>query len=66
MIDIMDHLAAQYNFTYVSQKNVDNDWGMMPVNGTWIGVWGDIIENDHDMTLGPWYNTFERNYFLIL
>ena len=63
MIDIMDHLGAQYNFTYLSQKNVDNDWGMMPVNGTWIGVWGDIIRNEHDMTLGPWYNTFERNYF---
>ena len=63
MIDIMDHLGAQYNFTYLSQKNVDSDWGMMPVNGTWIGVWGDIIKNDHDMTLGPWYNTFERNYF---
>ena len=55
----MDKLAAEFNFTYVSQKNVDNDWGMIDINGTYGGVWGNVISKEHDMSISlwGWYST---------
>ena len=67
LIDFMDKLSIEFNFTYVSQKNVDNDWGTEPksgpynVNGTWGGVWGDVIYKHYDMILAPWLWTSARN-----
>ena len=67
MIDFMDKLADIYNFTYVSQKNVENDWGDLPIsgavgtNGTNGGIWGDIISKHYDMSLNMWTWTLERN-----
>ena len=67
LIDFMDKLSIEFNFTYVSQKNVDNDWGTEQksgpynINGTWGGVWGDVISKHYDMILAPWLWTSARN-----
>ena len=53
-IDIMEELAFKYNFTYTSQKNVDNNWGNIVSNGTFSqagGVMGDIANSKYDMSI---------------
>lgn len=54
LIDYMDKLADQFNFTYVSQRNVDDDWGTIGANGTWGGVFGDVMKNNYDMSISIW------------
>ena len=54
LIDIMDKLAFKFNFTYISQKNMDNDWGSFGINGTYGGVLGDVKNNSYDMCLSTW------------
>ena len=64
--DYMDMLAMKFNFTYISHRNVDNDWGVVPkkgphsINGTWGGVMGGVINKDYDMSISTWYWTHER------
>ena len=54
MMDIMDNLAIRFNFTFLSQKNVDNKWYELGTDGRYTGVWGDILSNNFDMSLSPW------------
>ena len=67
LIDFMDELATKFNFTYISQKNAKNDWGIEPIsgpvgtNGTYGGIWGDIISKHYDMCLSAWFRQLERN-----
>ena len=70
LIDYMDLLAGRYNFTYISQKNIDNDWGALPksgpfnISGTWGGVMGDVIHKKYDLSLSDWFWDNERNELL--
>ena len=32
-VDLMNVVARQYNFTWNIYKDIDNDWGMHPVEG---------------------------------
>ena len=50
-IDLMDNLAMKFNFTYISQKNVDNSWRP---DGNKSGVMGDVESKKHDMSLSEW------------
>ena len=34
LIDYMDLMAKKFNFTYVSRKNMDDDWGVLPKSGS--------------------------------
>ena len=70
LIDFIDKLALKFNFTYLSQKNVENDWGMQPksgpfgINGTYGGVWGDILDKKYDMCLsGFWWTSVRDEMF---
>ena len=70
LIDYMDMLAAKFNFTYTSTKDVNDDWGMQPKsgpfneNGTWGGIMGDVIHEKHDMSISIWQWTLSRNDLL--
>ena len=59
--DFMDMMASQFNFSYVSQKNVGNNWGTLPINDTYVGVYGNIISKHYDMSLSTWLWTSARN-----
>ena len=61
LIDIMDKLAVKFNFTFVSQKNVDNNWGLLDINGTFGGIVEEVNENNYDMSLSTWYWNIYRN-----
>ena len=69
-IDYMDLLAAKFNFTYVSQKNMEDDWGLVPktgpfsLNGSWGGVLGDVINRKYDLSLSDWFWNNDRNALL--
>ena len=58
--DYMDLLANKFNFSYVSHKDLDNDWGTLPkagpfsLNGTWSGVVGDVILKKYDMSISSY------------
>ena len=65
--DVMDTFSARFNFTLISQKNMENDWGMIPkagpysINGTWGGVMGDVINKKYDMSISSWKWNMERH-----
>ena len=68
--DYLDNLAPRYNFTFISHKDTDNDWGMKPkdgpynISGTWGGVMGDVVNKKYDMSLSAWWWNIDRNDFL--
>ena len=65
--DVMDTFSNRFNFTVISQKNMENDWGVLPkagpfsINGTWGGVMGDVINKKYDMSISSWMWTIERH-----
>ena len=64
LIDIMDDLAFHFNFTYLSQRNVDNEWGSFGINGTYGGVLGDVINKKYDMSLSYWWQNLATDELL--
>ena len=64
--DYMDLLARRFNFTYISHRNTENDWGVIPkkgphnINGTWGGVMGNVINKKYDMSISTWYWKLDR------
>jgi hypothetical protein len=55
-----DLIAKQFNFTYESHKEVNDDWGVLPksgpynLSGEWGGVLGDVIMSKYDLNLAGW------------
>ena len=70
LIDYMELLAKKFNFTYISQKNMEDDWGVLPksgpfnMNGTWGGVMGDVINKKYDLSISDWFWDDQRNELL--
>ena len=66
--DMMDTWAKAYNFTWDLYRDVDNDWGMFPVDGpfnrsgTWKGVMGDVVKGRYQVSLIPWKWFNERSF----
>ncbi len=54
LIDYLDILARRYNFSYVSYRKADGDWGVLPksgplnLSGEWGGVMGSVVEGVYD------------------
>ena len=56
LIDIMDKLSFQFNFTYLSQKNINDSWRHVgTLDGVYGGVMGDVQSKQHDMSLSTWF-----------
>ena len=68
--DILDIIGARYNFTLVSHKRLDGDWGLMPksgpfnINGTWGGIMGEVINKKYDMCISAWTWNIDRHELL--
>ena len=68
--DYIDILARRYNFSLVSYKDMENDWGVTPkegpfnLSGTWSGVMGDVVNNKYDMSVSVWWWTSDRSRVL--
>ena len=68
--DYMNLLAVRFNFTYVSHKDLDNDWGTIPkagpfsLNGTWGGVVGNVILKKYDMSISSYTWNVARSELL--
>ena len=66
LIDIVEMASMLFNFTYVSLRDPDNDWGVTqksgPYNrsGVWGGVMGGVINGKFDMSLSAWQWVFNR------
>ena len=54
LIDLMDRLALQFNFTYISQKNMNNSWWHFGTHGIFGGVYGDVQSKQYDLSLSAW------------
>ena len=67
--DMMDIWAKGYNFTWDIYRDIDNDWGMFPIDGpfnrsgTWKGNMGDVVMGRYQMSLSGWTWRKDR-YFL--
>ena len=65
--DVLDIFGAWFNFTLLSHKNAENDWGMIPksgpysLNGTWGGIMGDVINKKYDLSMSSWKWNIERH-----
>jgi hypothetical protein len=66
MKQYMDVLAQQFNFTYESHKDANDDWGGIPTSGPyncsgeWGGVFGDVIMAKYDLNLAAWVWSLDR------
>ena len=66
LIDFMEMTKQMYNFTYISLKDANQDWGITPksgpfnLSGTWSGVMGNVIKGEYDMSLSAWYWIYNR------
>ena len=58
--DYMEILARRYNFTFISHKSSDNDWGSIPKDGKWTGVLGDVVSKKFDLSISSWSWKIER------
>ena len=60
--DYMEILSKEFNFTCISHKNLDNDWGLVPnENGTYGGILGDLYSKKYDMVISVWQWFLERD-----
>ena len=70
LIDFMEMARHLFNFTYVSLKDPNDDWGLGPksgphnLSGTWAGVMGGVINGEYDVSLSAWYWIFSRSELL--
>ena len=70
LIDFMEMTKKMFNFTYISLRKANNDWGLNPISGpynqsgTWGGVFGSVINRKYDMSLSAWYWIYDRVEFL--
>ena len=66
LIDLSKMAENLFNFTLVSLRDPDNDWGVTPKSGpynrsgTWGGVMGGVINGEFDMSLSAWVWVFNR------
>ena len=66
LIDILEMARRLFNFTYVSLRDPNNDWGVTPKSGpynrsgVWGGVMGGVINGQFDMSLSAWQWVFNR------
>ena len=61
LIDLMDKLAIQFNFTFISQKNLNDSWWNFGTHGIFGGVWGDVQSKQYDLSLSAWTWISSRN-----
>ena len=67
LVDFMDMAKAVFNFTYISCKEPNDDWGLAPKasaaaegpllnrGANWSGVVGNVIDGNFDLSLGTWH-----------
>ena len=66
LIDYTTLAARLFNFTFVSERDPDGDWGVTPksgpynLSGTWGGVMGAVINRQYDTSLSAWMWTHDR------
>ena len=67
LVDFMDIASKEFNFTYVSEKEPNGDWGLVPksgpfnMSGEWSGVMGNVVKGTYDMSMSPWQWNEERD-----
>ena len=69
IVDMIDLIAKQLNFTYESAKEPNGVWGNEMVdnslpNMNWTGVMGGVITGQYDLTLSAWRYTKHRSRFV--
>ena len=66
LIDIVEMAGRLFNFTYVSLRDPNNDWGVTPKSGpynrsgVWGGVMGGVVNGQFDMSLSAWQWVYNR------
>ena len=67
LIDYINILADQFNFTFSSDKEPNGDWGIMPqsgpfnLSGEWGGVMGNVVRGKYDTSISAWDWNLERS-----
>ncbi|KER24891.1 hypothetical protein T265_14323, partial [Opisthorchis viverrini] len=51
-VEILDAMAARFNFTYVLMEPFDSHYGVSMDGGNWTGLIGDLLNNRIDMAVG--------------
>lgn len=57
LADLMNILGDMYNFTWHCDSEPNSNWGMLPesgphtINGTWKGVFGNVINGNYSISL---------------
>ena len=69
IVDVIDLVAKQLNFTYELTKEPNGIWGNEMVdnslpNMNWSGVMGGVVTGQYDLSLNAWRYTKERSRFV--
>jgi hypothetical protein len=66
LIDYINILSKELNFTYEAHSDPDSDWGVLPKSGPnnhsgiWGGVVGGLVNNKYDLSLSAWNWIIDR------
>ncbi|KAK6165873.1 hypothetical protein SNE40_022697 [Patella caerulea] len=61
MVDLLEDMAADLNFTYEITEPKDGNWGTKMDNNTWDGLIGRVQRREIDILYGEYMITAERN-----
>ncbi|KAK6165912.1 hypothetical protein SNE40_022725 [Patella caerulea] len=64
MIDLLEDMAADLNFTYEITEPTIGDWGVKTDNNTWDGLIGQVQRREIDILYAEYVITAERNQLM--
>ncbi len=69
--EVFDVLGDRFNFTYVVDREKNNDWGIVPSKGDifdddaeFSGVLGDTVYGKYEVSASLWAHTLGRDLWL--
>ncbi len=68
--DLGQVLAWMFNFTLISDRQQDGNWGTLPdvgpynLSGTWEGIFGKVLSGKYPLCLSGWFYYQERHDLL--
>ena len=65
LVDTFALLEKLYNFTFIHDREPNNNWGTELVDNFSVGVFGALTDGDnYDLTMGPWSYSIIRYAYL--
>ena len=72
LVDLIEIWTEVYNFTLLIDKQPDENWGTVPINGSswpecqglFAGLFGTVTKGDYDLGLSAWSTNVNRMQYV--